>query len=190
MAIARDDRVLTDAQGRALAGAQVYWCLQPATAPAVAPPSPLAPVFSDLTGTPATQPIVSDGFGHAWTYLSDAVLYTLVLYHPLFGQNPIVWRDQRIGGGGGGNSVTVVSGIPQGVIDGVNTVFTMVNGLTPLTSIPNQYEVWQNFPLIVNNGYTIALSGGQVQITYANPPQPASGGSPADKLWAQGIYVL
>jgi len=191
MAIARDDRVLTDAQGRALAGARVYYCLQPATVPSVAPPSPLATVYSDLAGTPQTQPIITDGFGHVWAYMDDAPLYTVVMYHPLFGANPIYWIDQRIGGSGGsGNTVSAFAGVPQGTIDGVNTVFTMVNGTTPLTTIPTQYEVWLNFPLIVNLGYTVGISGGQVQITYAVPPQPASGSSPADALYAQGVYIL
>jgi hypothetical protein len=49
MAIARDDRWLTDALGRALAGAQVFYCLQPATTTTV-PPSPLATVYGGIGG--------------------------------------------------------------------------------------------------------------------------------------------
>src|SRR5215469_8649255 len=131
MAIARDDRVLTDAQGRALAGALVYWCTQPATAPAVAPPSPLATIYTSITGvTPEAQPFITDGFGHAWAYMDDSPLYTLVLYHPLFGSNPIVWPDQRVGGGGGGGTESIVTpfeGVLAGTIDGSNKIFTLTN---------------------------------------------------------------
>lgn len=189
MAIERDDRTLTDAQGRALAGAQVYWCTQPATAPSVAPPSPLATIYGAITGGIAiAQPVITDGFGHAWAYMDDSVLYTIVMYHPLFGANPIVWPDQHLnggGGGGGGNTVTVFEGIPQGAIDGTNRVFTLTNGGVPLVTNPSQAEVWLNFPLIPGLGYT--LSG--VTITYATAPQPASGGVAADSLYARGVTI-
>ena len=97
MTIVRDDRWLTDAQGRALSGAQVYWCTQPAST-AAKPPSPLATVYSDLAGDALTQPVVTDGFGHAWAYLDNAVLYTVVMWHPLFGPNPVVLPDQALPG--------------------------------------------------------------------------------------------
>ncbi len=190
MAIARDDRTLTDAQGRALAGASVFWCLQPATVPTVAPPSPLAPIYSDLSGTPQDQPFITDGFGHAWAYMDDSPLYTLVMYHPLFGSNPVYWIDQHVGSGGGGSTITAFQGIPQGTIDGVNTTFTVVNGSTPLTSVPTQIDAWLNFPLILGLGYSLLVTGGELKIVYANPPQPASGSIPADALWAQGFNIL
>ncbi len=64
MSIARDDRWVADALGVALAGAQVYWCTQPASTTAN-PPSPLATIYTDSTGTtPLTQPVLTDGFGH------------------------------------------------------------------------------------------------------------------------------
>lgn len=191
MALGRDDRVVADAQGRALAGAQVYWCAQPATTPASQPPSPLLTVYGDINGTiPVTQPVLTDGFGHADVYLQTGTLYTLVIYHPLFGANPIVWPDQQIGGGGGGATISVFSGVPQGVIDGTNQVFTVVNGITPLTAIPTQMTAWLNFPLLQGLGYFLTLSGGTLKITYATPPQPASGSSPADAIFAQGFFVL
>ena len=49
MTLARDDRYVTDAQGRALAGAQVYWCTQPAST-ANDPPSPLATIYGSISG--------------------------------------------------------------------------------------------------------------------------------------------
>lgn len=185
MALGRDDRWIQDALGRNLAGAQCYWCSQPATTN-VNPPSPLMTVYADLAGTmPITQPVLSDGFGHADVYLTEGVLFTFVVWHPLFGINPIVLPDQLIGGGGG--AVSVFAGIPTGTIDGTNRVFTVVNGSTPLTALPTQITAWLNFPLIQGLGYSLAVVAGQLQITYAVAPQPASGGGAADALYAQGI---
>lgn len=193
MGIARAEITTQDGLGRALAGAAVYWLLQPATVPVSQPPSPLATVYTDITGdTPLTQPILTDGFGYAYCYLDDTVLYTLAIYHPLFGTNPLVYPDQAYGGGaggGGGTTLTPFAGVPQGTVNGVNTVFTVVNGATPLTVLPSQITVWFNFPLIQGLGYSLAVVAGQLQVTFANPPQPASGGSPADALYAQGFYV-
>ncbi len=185
MAIARDDRWLTDAQGRALAGAQVYYCTQPATTSTI-PPSPLATVYSDISGDPGTNPVYTDGFGHSVAYLNDSVLYTLVFVHPLFGPNPVVLTDQAISGNGT-TAFTAFAGVPTGTIDGTNKVFTMVNGSTPLSAIPTQSTVWLNIPLINGLGYSLSVVSGEVKITYANAPQPASGGSPADSLYAQGL---
>ena len=189
MAIGRDDRTILDAQGRALAGAEVYWCLQPAST-ATDPPSPLASIYSNIGGiTPLTQPVLSDGFGHADAYMDDSVLYTVVVWHPLFGQEPIVWTDQAIGGAGASSALTPFAGIPTGTIDGTNKVFTLVDGSTPLTVIPSQYTVLLNVPLIEGIGYTIALSGGVVKVTFSTAPQLASGPVAGDSLWAQGFSI-
>jgi hypothetical protein len=128
MAIARDDRYITDALGCALAGVQVYYCLQPAST-TVNPPSPLATIYSNLTGTPLTQPVISDGFGHMDAYLDNSVLYTVVAWHPLFGTNPVVLQDQVVAGAGsGGSSSTPIqastnAGTITGAIPGA--VFTL-----------------------------------------------------------------
>jgi len=186
MALARDDRWIADALGRALAGAQVYWCTQPAST-AANPPSPLATVYTDITGdTPVTQPVLSDGLGHAFAYMTTGVLYTVVVWHPLFGPNPIVLTDQAPSSAGGG-TITTFAGTPTGTIDGTNRIFTIVNGSTPLTALPTQITVSLNIPLIQGLGYTLAVVGGQLQVTFANAPQPASGGNPADAIYAQGI---
>lgn len=189
MSIGRDDRWCADAQGRALAGTEVYWCTEPATAPSVPPPSPLATIYSDLNGTPLTQPVIADGFGHAVAYLTEGVLFTVVMYHPLFGDDPIVIPDQMIGGGGGGGNLQPFAGTPTGTIDGSNKVFTVVNGSTPLTALPAQITAWLNFPLIEGLGYTLAVVGGQLQITFANAPKAAAGGSAADAIYAQGLFT-
>lgn len=187
MAIARRDDSLTDAQGRALAGAQVFYCEPQPANTSVIPPSPLATVYSDLAGTPATNPQITDGFGHAIAYLDDTVLYTIVYVHPLFGPNPVVWQDQWLGGGGGSGNVSLFAGTPTGTIDGTNKTFVVVNGSTPLTALPSQITAWLNFPLIEGLGYVLAVVGGQLQITYAVAPQPAAGGVTADAIYAQGI---
>jgi len=180
MAILRDDRWVADALGRALAGAQVYWCTQPANT-SLNPPSPLATVYTSTAATQTvTQPVVTDGFGHAWGYLDDSVLYTVVIWHPLFGSNPIVLPDQSIGGGGGGGgSLLPFAGIPIGTKNGVNTVFTLANGSSPLGVAPTYVEVWNNFPLINGLGYSIS---GDI-ITYASAPQVS------DNIFAQGFYA-
>lgn len=125
MAIVRRDDWLTDAQGRALAGAQVWYCNQPATT-SVIPPFPLTTVSMDLAGDPATNPQITDGFGHAVAYLDDTVLYTIVYVHPLFGPNPVVLIDQSLGGGGGGNTFVQAS-TTEGTITGAipGSVFTL-----------------------------------------------------------------
>lgn len=155
MALARRDDWLTDAQGRALSGAQVFYCLQPATTSSL-PPSPLATIFSDLASTPATNPQVTDGFGHAVAYLDDSVLYTMVFVHPLFGANPVVLTDQTIGGGGGGGTtntpvqVSTTASTITGAIPG--SVFTL-----PSLPIANTLVLAQNgIVLTLNLGYTIS----------------------------------
>lgn len=186
MALARDDRWVADALGRALAGAQVFWCTQPATVPTAPPPSPLASIFADIMGTtPITHPVLTDGFGHAAAYMDDSVLYTVAVYHPLFGTNPIVLPDQATGGVGGGSSVTAFAGIPSGTVNGTNTVFTMSIPVTPA-----QLTVVLNFPLVPGLGYTSSWTSGTLTITYAIAPQPVSGGVPADAIYAYGFYSV
>ena len=185
MALGRDDRWLADAQGRALAGAQVYYCLQPASTSATSP-SPLATVFSSITGAAGTNPLFTDGFGHSVAYVDDSVLYTIVLNHPLFGPNPVVLIDQAIGGGGGGGTtVTAFAGIPSGAIDGTNRTFTFA---VPVA--PSQTTVWLNFPLIVGLGYTASWAGGTLTVVYSVAPQPLSGPVAADSIYVQGFYEV
>ena len=99
------------------------------------PPSPLATAYIDLAENPLTQPALTDGFGHAFAYLDDSVLYTVVIWHPLFGENPVVLPDQSLaGGGGGGSSLTPFAGPPSGTINGTNTVFTYRRARQPNTT--------------------------------------------------------
>lgn len=191
MSLARSDWTVQDALGRALAGAQVFWCTQPATVTSTPPPSPLASIFADIDGdTPVTQPVISDGFGHVDAYMDDSVLYTVVIYHPLFGPNPLVYPDQALSGPGETTGLSPFAGTPTGTIDGTNKVFTVVNGSTPLTAIPSQITAWLNFPLIQGLGYSLSIVSGELKITYANAPQPSPGGGiPGDSIYAQGLFL-
>lgn len=189
MAIVRDDRWLNDGLGRALAGAQVFYCTQPATAPSTPPPSPLATIYSDLASDPQTQPLITDGFGHAWAYADDSVLYTIVFYHPLFGPNPVVLPDQSLGGGGGGGSAyTPFQGVPSGTIDGTNKVFVLMNGTNPLTVLPAQFSfLFNGVQQIPGLGVTVpVLVDGVVQVTLSVAPQPPAGGNPGDAIYDLG----
>ncbi len=181
MANGRRDDWLTDAQGRALAGAQVYYCTQPANT-SILPPTPLASVFSNIAGTAAANPQITDGFGHAVAYAENTLLYTVVYNHPLFG-SPIVLKDQTFdvtsgGGGGGGGGFTPFAGVPSGAVDGVNVTFTLRNNVTPLPSAPVNLVFWVNFPLILNLGYTVT----GIVVTCAQPPQVG------DSIYANGFY--
>lgn len=180
MAIFRRDDTVQNTLGNAIAGASVYVLQQPAN---VATLTPLAPIYSDSTGTPTTNPQITDGYGHAVEYLSDGQLYTVVYVYPNGMQ--VVYPDQFVGSASG--APTSFAGVPTGTIDGTNTVFTMVNGSTPLTSIPSQSTVYLNLPLIPGLGYSLAVVGGQVKITYARAPQPTVGGVPGDAIYAQGF---
>ena len=178
MSISRRDDFVTDAQGRALAGAQVYYCTQPASTSAN-PPGPLATVYSDTNGDPGVNPQITDGFGHAVAYLFSSQLYTVVVWHPLFGSNPVVLIDQAVPGDTATlNGLTPFQGVPIGTVNGIKKVFTLAQGSSPIPSNPAQATVWQNFPLIVNTGYTIT----GITITYTIAPIST------DTLYAEGFY--
>lgn len=174
MSIIRRDDTIQNALGNAIAGAKVYYLTQPANVSAL---TPLATVYSDTTGTPEANPQVTDGFGHAVAYMTNGQLYTIVYIYPNGMQ--VVYPDQSLGDASG--SPTSFSGVPTGTIDGSNSVFTLVNGSTPLTSIPTYAVVSNNIPLIPGLGYTLSLLSGQVKITFANPPQTG------DSLFGQGL---
>ena len=158
MAIFRVDYTVTDTQGRALSGAQVWACNQPATI--ANPPSPLATVYADEGGDPGTNPQITDGYGHCAFYLSNTQLYTVVYYHPLIGL--LSYPDQNISSVS--QTVTPVQAIPSGAINGTNVTFT-------LPSAP----AYPSFLMLNLNGVTLTqglaytLSG--VTITMATAPQ-------------------
>lgn len=156
MAFARDDRWITDALGTALSGAQVYWLTQPAVT-TTDPPSPLAPLFTDSTGvTPLANPQTTDGFGHAYAYLSASDLYTIYVSHPIFGPYPVILPDQSFLGlllvSNGGET-------PEGLINGTNTVFALAHA--PL----------QNLAVFVNGLLTTAYTISGNIITFTTAPK-------------------
>lgn len=164
MALARYDVTVQDAQGQALSGAVVYFATQPANTSTL-PPSPLATVYAAITGgSPLTQPVTTNGFGQAFAYMDDSVLYTVVYNHPLFNA-PLVYIDQWIGGAGaGGTSVTPIqastlAGTITGSVPG--TVFTL-----PSTPLAGSVVLDQNgITLTPNLGYT--LSGATITLAHA-----------------------
>lgn len=172
MSIIRRDDTVTNSLGNAIAGASVYYLTQPSNVSAL---TPLAPVFSNSTGTTASNPQITDGFGHAVAYLNDGQLYTIIYLYT--NGTTVVYPDQFVGSSSG--APTPFSATPNGTIDGTNRVFTIPRVLSSAT-------VWLNVPLIPGLGYTIAAGGPGMIITYAQAPQPSSGGIPADALFVQG----
>ena len=96
MALYRFDGWVKSALGPALAGVDVYVCLQPANIPtglssATPTPTPLAPVFADVNGlVPIVQPLQTDGFGHYSCYAANGVRYTISVYNSNTLQNSYV----------------------------------------------------------------------------------------------------
>lgn len=102
----RDDWV-TDAMGNAISGASVYVCSQPATTGSI-PPSPLVQLYADSAGvTPITQPVMTDGYGHAFFYVTPGT-YTIVYYSPQILEQ--VLPDQTIGAGNVAFPITIAEG--------------------------------------------------------------------------------
>jgi hypothetical protein len=151
MSASRYDLTVQDGQGRALSGAEIFFCSQPADT-AVFPPTPLASIFSDTEGAPLTQPVITDGFGHADAYLTLGTLYTVVVNHPLFFQ-PLVYTDQQAGGTGTGVTpvqASTAAGTITGTIPG--TVFTL-----PSVPLTGSLSLAQNgVTLTPGLGYTIS----------------------------------
>jgi hypothetical protein len=163
----RDDNVQM-AIGYAIPNIAVTYYTQPGLT--------LAEVFSGPEGGAAANPQFTDGLGNAVAYMVPGE-YTIT-YSGAQIQTQ-TYPDQNVGGGGSGSTVVPFAGTPEGTIDGVNRVFTLTNAGTPLASAPTQAEIWNNFPLVVDVGYT--LSGVTIVYTVA----PVTG----DTLWAQGVTI-
>ena len=155
---------MTNAQGQALAGAQVFYVTQPANT-SVIPPSPLAPVFSDPAGTASTNPQITDGFGHAVAYLTSGFPYTLVFVHPLFA-SPIVLPDQLVGGG---VAAVIVPVEPSGPINGAGTVGNRVFSVPTPSVNPSAAQLFLNGALVTQ--FTLSGTG----LTYTTPLPPQEG---------------
>ena|SRR6202795_1949552 len=188
----RRDEFVKQVTGQAVPGAQVWVCNQPANVSS-APPSPLANISSDVNGlVPITQPIITDGFGHAFFYTAVG-LYTIVV--AIGGVIQQVYPDQLIGQSGAGSinletnsilnpsqaTLNIVGGVfITAVADGFGGV--TIDTVTPLpvvidlqtNSVNNSSQSKLN--LTSGSGITItAGAGGLVTIA-------ASGGAPASAL--------
>lgn len=170
----RRDEWVTDAQGNAISGAGVYVCSQPATTNTI-PPSPLVQLYADPNGvTPLAQPVQTDGYGHAFYYVSPGI-YTVVYYSPQIQQ--VTLLDQDINAG----SVAIPVPINQGGTGATTANQAIVNlgaaargantDITSLGAIPNT--------VIDTNGYLF----GQAYTT-SNP-----GVQIADQVWSGSGYT-
>lgn len=124
----RGDQFVKSPLGPAVAGAQVYVCTQPASVPQAPAPSPLAALYADSGGiSPLTQPLTTDGFGHAWFYAA-AGIYTIAIY--LNGILQLKLPDQLIGSNGVGSISLQTGGVPnfdqaiENLIAGLNISLT------------------------------------------------------------------
>lgn len=173
MGIGRRDDYLTDAQGNALAGADVYYCTQPADTTTV-PPSPLATVYTDTGGDVGTNPVVSDGFGHAVAYLDATVLYTIVFVHPLFGPNPVILVDQAVQSAANAStsSSPVQASTTAGTITGTIPGSTFNLPSVPVQS-PSKYAslVLQRNGQVLTPGLTYTIADNSTTITLSTPLQ-------------------
>lgn len=162
MSILRRDDTVTNTLGNAISGASVFYLTQPADTVDL---TPLASVYSDMTGTSAANPQVADGFGHVVAYLNSGVFYTIVYVYPNGTQ--VVYEDQFVGGTPGSNITPVQAstsaGTITGTINGTNTVFTL-----PSVPLANTILLQYNGQVLtLNVGYSIA---GAV-VTVATAPQ-------------------
>jgi hypothetical protein len=106
----RRDGSINSVQGQALDGVDIYVCTQPASTGSI-PPSPLATLYSDATGTPLANPVQTDGLGNYFFY-TDTGTYTLVYYDTLARIPTTVFADQEVVTPGGGSVTSVALTMP------------------------------------------------------------------------------
>lgn len=111
MSAFRYDNSISNCIGVAISGCQIYVCTQPATTNVI-PPSPLAVLYTDSTGsTPAPNPVTADGNGNYFFYAATGT-YTIVLYDPE-GRIPTqVFPDQEVVSPGGGTVTSIALTMP------------------------------------------------------------------------------
>jgi hypothetical protein len=111
MSAYRFDGIVINAVGEAIPGAEVYVCTQPATTNVI-PPSPLASLFTDSTGTtPLANPVTVDGNGNYFFYAATG-LYSLVYFDP-FNRIPTqIYPDQTVATMGAGTVTSIALTAP------------------------------------------------------------------------------
>ena len=96
MAFRFDGSLNDPGTGVALQGVEVYVLTQPANDSSF-PPSPLATLYTDATGTVvAPNPVISDGYGNYYFYTAGG-FYTLYIYDPLGRVYTEIFPDQEVG---------------------------------------------------------------------------------------------
>lgn len=101
---------INSAQGQALDGVEVYVLTQPTTSTAI-PPTPLATIYSNSTGTVLANPVESDGLGN-WFFYAATGTYTLVVHDPIARIPDTVFPDQQVVTQGGGSVTSVAMVMP------------------------------------------------------------------------------
>jgi hypothetical protein len=133
----RTDQTVQDGLGRAIAGASVAICSQPAVTSTI-PPSPLVQLYADSAGlNPIVNPLTTDSLGHAFAYLNQGA-YTIVYYSPV--TLTTIRTDQLVITPANALSVTYNNdssnaGTITGVINSTNTVFVLSATPSPSTSL-------------------------------------------------------
>lgn len=110
MSFFRKDGTVNTALGVGLSGVYVYVCTQPASTGSI-PPSPLATVYSDSSGTALAQPVQTDGLGNFFFYAATGT-YTIVYYDPLGRIETQIFPDQQVVTPGGGSVSSVALTMP------------------------------------------------------------------------------
>jgi hypothetical protein len=150
----RSDRWVQDALGNAIAGASVAFCSQPANT-STQPPSPLIALFADPAGdTPITNPLTTDGFGHAFAYMTQGT-YTVVLYSPRI--QTVVLQDQLVVAPAQNvltawNADSSTAGTITGAINGTNVTFELSASPVPVQSLVFAVNG------VLQSGYTVSGS--------------------------------
>jgi len=112
MSFFRKDGTVNTALGVGISGAFVYVCNQPASTGSI-PPSPLATIYSDASGTPLANPVITDGLGNFFFYAATGT-YTLVYFDPLGRIQEQIFADQQVVSPGGGSVTSVAMTVPTG----------------------------------------------------------------------------
>jgi hypothetical protein len=160
----RIDEFVKAANGPALAGAEIFFAIQPANT-ASYPPTPLVQLYADPFGiTPITQPLIADGFGHVSAYVAAGTYTEVVAINNI---NQLVYPDQSYGVSSA-STVFETNGIPnsnQGLLNLVGsgdiTITQNILGQTVVESTGVILPGTGNGPLLVtaNAGVTTAPAG-------------------------------
>lgn len=112
MSFFRRDGTVNTALGVGLSGVDVYVCTQPASTGSI-PPSPLASIYSDSSGTVLANPVETDGLGNFYFYAATGT-YTIVINDPLGRIEEQIFTDQLVVSPGGGSVTSVALTAPTG----------------------------------------------------------------------------